>query len=182
MPSHQNIIKKIKPASSKPAPTESELKIKDEKIDTLHWNATPSEASAWIKEWKSWFTSQFNENRAYLNLLKCRIKRKLDKTWRRELLGLDWDSVSIEGIEEAMNKSLQIRFPHLKRAMGLFKMGKKAKGESHSQVLSRVEEAMEHAGMGTRDAFTLDYDQVVTYMTLNSLPSKSQEEIINKYG
>ena len=80
-----------------------------------------------------------------------------------------------------MDQKLSQLFPITKRTVDLINIAPLQSNETPRQLYERVIKAMESGGIGTRADFKLDWDRLSVILTIKSLPSQIQDDLLSKY-
>ena len=109
------------------------------------------------------------------------IRMYLSDEWLRLLSGVDWDSISVEGLHLAMDKKMELRFPPLKCTVKLLTELKLSNNESPSQFLERCGREMKTGGIGQEPNIVLGWDRLLVVLVVKDLPAHLQIELLKKY-
>merc|ERR1712081_35846 len=108
------------------------------------------------------------------------VKVNLSEDWRSSLTNYDWSKGSMQSLYRLMDPKLEIYWPSLQRIVDLLTSLKKAPHESHIQFMERVQKKMVTGGVGSKNNFSLDWDELLVLLILKGLPIGDQNEVLKK--
>ena len=82
---------------------------------------------------------------------------------------------------EFMDKPLDVYWPPLKRTIHIMSSLRKSQQETHLQFLERVKKAMRTGGLGTRNAFKLNWDTLLMVLIIKGLSISDQNKILERF-
>ena len=147
-------------------------------------DGSPANLAAWFIIWRTWFTvAAPTPIPLHRHQLMNFIRLKLDKGCESELrYRINWEKDLMPDMERVMKDKKKKNYPDTTMTTNLFSMQGLKPGESYSDLLRRVEEAVEFCGVGTREVFTLTYDKFIVIIMTFLLPTSSQKVICDKFN
>ena len=152
---------------------------------TLEAEASPAEFHTWWESLLDWWAACWIGGSPPNKDLVSQIKLLISKEWRDRLEGkVDWASTSSEELRARMEDLMLSTYPNLRRRVSLFNLihqDRLRQGESLLQLVHRVEQAMKLGGVGSRTAFTLEYDTLTITLIVALLPQVLQSKLYKRF-
>ena len=98
------------------------------------------------------------------------VKINLSEEWRNTLSEYNWEAGSMKSLYKLMDQKLEILFPPLKMIIYLLTSLKKSPSETQVQYIKRVKNSMLTWGVGSKTAFSLNWDRLLIVLILKGLP------------
>ena len=152
---------------------------------TLETEASPAEFHTWWESLLDWWAACWVGGSPPNKDLVSQIKLLISKEWRDRLEGkVNWASTSSEELRGRMEDLMLSTYPNLRRRVSLFNLihqDRLRQGESLLQLVHRVEQAMKLGGVGSRTAFTLEYDTLTITLIVALLPQAFQSKLYERF-